>query len=422
MKKIMSLMLILMTSSLWGSEKMTLNESLNMAYENNYEYQNVKIDQENIDLQVLEGYKSAAPKLDYSGGYTATGDKNKVSITGDEAKSDQRLNHQLAISQPIYNGGTVTTGIEIAKISQELMTYQLAKSKGQLKLEVIEAYLKILAQVEAIKVYKISLEEVKVAFEQAERKYQLNMISKSDYLPLKTKVISIKTDLVEAQNQGEIYMIKFKNIIGLPIDQDIELKNLEFKKYDLDLIDVNADINYALLNNKDSRISQLNNDIVEKQEKISRADLLPQINAKLAYNAEDHHLNDSADKWYWTAGIEVNWMLFDFGKSWDAYTRSKNETRKSENTVRKTLDDLGVTIRTNYINLVKLNGTIGAGESELEASQENYNLQKRKYDKGIISITDYLIYETQLNDIKLSLIKNKLDYYYAYEKYLEDLK
>jgi len=422
MKKVMSLMLILMASTIWGSEKLTLNESLNMAYKNNYEYQNVKIDQDNINLQVLEGYKSAAPKLDYSGGYIATGDKNKMSMIGDETKSDQRLNHQLAITQPIYNGGTVITGIEIAKISQELMTYQLAKSKSQLKLEVIEGYLKILAQVETIKVYQISLEEVKVAYEQAKRKYELNLISKSDYLPLKTKVIGIETDLVEAQNQYEIYMIQFKNIIGLPIDQDIDLKSIKYEKYDLDLIDLSGDINYALLNNKDSRISQLNTDIVEKQEKISRADLLPQINAKLAYNAEDRHLNDSMDKWYWTAGIEVNWMLFDFGKSWDAYTRSKNETKKSENIKRKMLDDLGVTIRTNYIDLVKLNGAIEAGEAELDASQENYDLQKRKYNEGIISITDYLIYETQLNDIKLSLIKSKLDYYYAYEKYLEDLK
>jgi len=421
MKKLISLMLILMASTLWGSEEVTLNEALNTAYENNYEYQNVKIDQENVNLQVLEGYKSAAPKLDYSGGYISTGKDNELGLM-DGSESDQKFNHVFGISQPIYNGGTVITGIEIAKISQELMKYQIAKSKSQLKLEVIEAYLKILAQLEAIKVYKISLEEVKAAYEKAERKYQLNLISKSDYLPLKTKVISIETNLAEAQNQGEIYMIQFKNIIGFPIDQDIDLKKLKYEKYDLDLIDIDADINYALSNNKESRISQLNTDIVEKQEKLSRADLLPQINAKLSYNAEDRHLNDSSDKWYWTAGVEINWMLFDFGKSWDAYARSKNETKKYENTKKKTLDDLGVTIRTNYIELVKLNGTIEAGEAELDATQENYDLQKRKYNEGIISITDYLIYETQLNDIKLSLIKNKLDYYYAYEKYLEDLK
>lgn len=421
MKKLISLMLILMASTLWGSEEVTLNEALNTAYENNYEYQNVKIDQENVDLQVLEGYKSAAPKLDYSGGYMSTGKDNELGLM-DGSESDQKFDHVFGISQPIYNGGTVITGIEIAKISQELMRYQIAKSKSQLKLEVIEAYLKILAQLEAIKVYKISLEEVKAAYEKAERKYQLNLISKSDYLPLKTKVISIETNLAEAQNQGEIYTIQFKNIIGFPIDQDIDLKKLKYEKYDLDLIDIDADINYALSNNKESRISQLNTDIVEKQEKLSRADLLPQINAKLSYNAEDRHLNDSSDKWYWTAGVEINWMLFDFGKSWDAYARSKNETKKSENTKKKTLDDLGVTIRTNYIELVKLNGTIEAGEAELDATQENYDLQKRKYNEGIISITDYLIYETQLNDIKLSLIKNKLDYYYAYEKYLEDLK
>ena len=421
MKKIISLMLIFVASSLLGAEKLSLNESLEMAYQNNYDYQNVKIDSENIDLQVREGYKSAAPRLDYRGGYTATGDENKLGMI-DGSKSDQRLNHELGIIQPIYNGGTIIAGIQIAEISQELMTYQLAKSKSQLKLEVIDAYLKVVAQAEVIKVYETSLEEVKVAFEQAERKYELNIISKSDYLPLKTQVISTGADLVEAQNQGAIYMVEFKNIIGVPMSQEIGLYNIEFQKYDLDLIKVDSDINYALLNSKDSRISQLNTDIVEKQEKISRADLLPQINAKLAYSAEDRNMKDSMDNWYWTAGVEVNWRLFDFGKTWDSYTRSKNETRKAENTERKTLDDLEVEIRTNYIDLVKLNGVTETREAELDASQENYDLQKRKYNSGIISITDYLIYETKLNDTKLSLIQTKLNYYYAYEKYLEDLK
>ena len=421
MKKIISLMLILITSSLLGAEKLTLNESLEMAYQNNYDYQNVKIDSENIDLQVREGYKSAAPRLDYRGGYTATGDENKLGMI-DGTKSDQRLNHELGIVQPIYNGGTIIAGIQIAEISQELMSYQLIKSKSQLKLKVIDAYLKVIAQGEVIKVYETSLEEVKVAFDQAERKYELNIISKSDYLPLKTQVISTGADLVEAENQGAIYMVEFKNIIGAPLSQEVEVENVEFQKYDLDLIDVDLDISYALLNSKDSRISQLNTDIVEKQEKISRADLLPQINAKLAYSSEDRHMKDSMDNWYWTAGVEVNWRLFDFGKSWDAYTRSKNETRKAENIERKTLDDLEVVIRTNYIDLVKLNGVTGTREAELDASQENYDLQKRKYNSGIISITDYLIYETKLNDTKLSLIQTKLNYYYAYEKYLEDLK
>ena len=78
--------------------------------------------------------------------------------------------------------------------------------------------------------------------------------------------------------------------------------------------------------------------------------------------------------------------------------------------------------KTAYRSSFNINGISETRVAELEASQENYDLQKRKYNSGIISITDYLIYETQLNDTKLSFIRTKLDYYYAYEKYLEDLK
>jgi len=421
MKKYVGMLFMLLSCSLLSAEKITLNEALERAYENNYDYQNAKIDMENTDLKVREGYKSAGPKLEYNGGYSVAPDDNKFRLRNGTV-TNQRLNHQLGITQPIYNGGIIYTGISVAKKSQELMSYRLAKSKSDLKLGVIQAYLNVLAEQQALDVYKSSLKEVKEAYDLAERKYQLDVISKSDYLPLKTKYISAQADLEEAENKLEITKIRFKNLIGMPVQEKFELENLKFRKYDLKLVDLEGDIKYALSNNKESKISKLNTEIVEESEKISRADLLPKINANLRYNSEDEHMRNSMDKWYWTAGITVNWTLFDFGKSWDTYSRSKNETEKARNQERKTLDNLEVQIRTNYISLVRLNGTLQARQAEVDAAKENYELQKKKYNSGVVSIIDYLLYETQLNNSQLALIKTKLDYYYAYDKYLETLK
>ncbi len=421
MKKKVAGTLILLSFSLLGAEKLTLNEALSIAYENNYEYQNAKLEKKNADLQVKEGYKNVAPKLDYTGSYAVLGNDRNFMLN-DGSFSEDRFTHELGIVQPIYNGGTIVTGVKIANMAQELIDYKLIQSKSNLKLGVINSYLQVIAQNEAIKVYKNSLEEVKIAYDQAERKYELDLISKSDFLPLKSKLISTETSLIEAKNQADIYMIRLKNLIGLSAHEEIELEKLEVQKYDLELINLEEDIKFALANSKESRISELNTEIVEAQEKISRADLLPRVNGKLAYSSNSGEVRDSMDEWYWTAGVEVSWRIFDFGQSLNSYSRSKNETKKAENLEKKSKEDLEVMIRTNYIDLVKLNGMVEAKEAELEASEENYELQKRKYNEGIISITDYLIYETSINDTRLSLIKTRLDYYYAYEKYNENLK
>jgi len=421
MKRIISLMLILFTINLFGAEQITLDEALEIAYEKNYDYQNAKIDKENTDLEVKAGYKSAIPNIDYRGGYKLMGNDSQTMLRNGNM-SDQVFNHELGLNQPIYDGGKISAGIKIAKKSQNLMKYQLFDTKSQLKLQVIDAYLKALAQKEVVKVYEFSYKDVKIEEIQAKRKYELKLISRADYLPLKVKVLATNTDLIEAQNKYKLTLVELKNILGLPMESDIDLVGLEFKKYNLNLIDIDEDIKYAILNNHKSRIIQLNTEITKEKEKLSRAEFLPQIDARLAYTADDRHLQDSMDKWYWTAGVGIQWKLFDFGKSWDTYAVSKNETKKALNEEKKNIDKIKVEIKTNYIKLTTLNSMYKSRKAELEVSEENYQLQKKKYNQGLISIVDYLTYESTLNNTKLDYIKTKLDYYYAYEKYLEDLK
>lgn len=421
MKKIFLVLLLLSNYSIFAQSKVTLEEAIDLAYKNNYKFKNIQIENNNIELEKNQAYKEALPYMGYRGTYITTDDENQIDLM-DGTMTDQGFFHEISLNQPIYNGGMIVSNIKIAEIFKEIGDNRLMEEKSRLKLAVITKYSQIVGQKHIIRVYEEAVEEVKFSYEKAQRELELEYISNADYLPLKSSYIDSELKLSEAKNQLKIYLIEFENLLGLPSSEEIDVEEIKPKRYSIETINLKDDIETALENSRESKIINLNREVTEERKVAARAELLPEINAKLAYNADDRHFNSSGNKWYWTTGVEINWRLFDFGKNYDSYSKAKNEVERAENKRAMELNDLEVKIRRNYIELIKTGDALKSQDAKLEASKENFRLQKKLYSQGQISTIEYLIYESQLNNSKLSLIQANLNYYIAYEKYREDLK
>ncbi|UUV17617.1 TolC family protein [Fusobacteria bacterium ZRK30] len=421
MKKLFLILLLLSNYSIFAKNKVTLEEAIDLAYKNNYKFKNIQIENNNIELEKNQAYKEALPYISYRGTYITTDEENQVDLM-DGTMTDQGFFHEISLNQPIYNGGMIVSNIKIADIFKEIGDHRLMEEKSRLKLAVITKYSQIVGQKHIIRVYEEAVEEVEFSYRKAQRELELEYISNADYLPLKSSYIDSKLKLSEAKNQLKIYLIEFENLLGLSPYEQTDVEEIKPEKYSIETIDLKDDLETALENSRESKIINLDREITEERKNVARADLLPEVNAKLAYNADDRHFNSSGNKWYWTTGIEINWRLFDFGKNYDSYSEAKNEVKKAENKRMMELNDLEVKIRRNYIELIKTSDALKSQDAKLEATQENFRLQKKLYSQGQISTIEYLIYENQLNNSKLSLIQANLNYYIAYEKYREDLK
>lgn len=421
MKNFFLVLLLLSNYSIFAQSKVTLEEAIDLAYKNNYKFKNIQIENNNIELEKNQAYKEALPYIGYRGTYITTDDENQIDLM-DGTMTDQGFFHEISLNQPIYNGGMIVSNIKIAEIFKEIGDNRLMEEKSRLKLAVITKYSQIVGQKHIIRVYEEAVEEVKFSYKKAQRELELEYISNADYLPLKSSYIDSELKLSEAKNQLKIYLIEFENLLGLSPSEQIDVEEVKPKRYSIETINLKDDIETALENSRESKIINLNREVTEERKVVARAELLPEINAKLAYNADDRHFNSSGNKWYWTTGVEINWRLFDFGKNYDSYSKAKNEVERAENKRTMELNDLEVKIRRNYIELIKTGDALKSQDAKLEASKENFRLQKKLYSQGQISTIEYLIYESQLNNSKLSLIQANLNYYIAYEKYKEDLK
>lgn len=420
MKKYVVLILIVFINmvAVGAPLKLDLEESIRLAYENSYILKNADIDLTNSNLQVKEAYKEALPKIDYTG----RADKSAEERYGDNNDSKTNYDHSIDLVQPLFRGGTIKAGVDAAKSINEISLYEYDNTKNDLRLDVIEKYITILQLIESKEVFEESLKEVQEQYNKANRKYELKLIAKSEVLPFKTRVINNRTSIIETVNKIKIAEVELKNELGISRDVDIELTPITQERYDLELIDLEADVKFARVNNKDAKIANLNIEIAKAEESLAKSEFLPQVDLRAGYGSDNSKFNDSADDWEWNTGVTVSMNLFSFGQDMNAYDRAKNNTEKSKNSERRAQDDIEVEVRTYYLDLISLEGTVDEQEAAVESALENLNLERRRYESGLTDVIDFLQIENSLRESELALIEAQLNYYLAYEKYKDSLR
>jgi len=417
MKKILLVFALVATTTL-SKVDLTLSDAINMGYGNNYDYKNTQLDKKNSEIDVKRAYKEILPKLSYQGDFI----KQEEPLSGMGIGPDKNYSHSLNLSQPIFAGGAITAGKNIAEKQDAMQAETLDKKTGSLRLKIIEAYIKALQAQDNLGVAYASKKELDRTYAEAQRKFEVGVSAKTDVLPVKAQVLDSESTIADLKNQVNLTQLELKNLIGYKTNQSLRLHDLRPKNYRTSKINVVEDVITARASGSQAKIAKLNKEIAVEQIKLDRAEMLPQVSLTAGVDASDEYLKDSADEWDWRVGVSVQWNLFDWGQTLDKMQQSRNKALKARNNELKAKDDIEYLVKSNYSNLVKFETQIRAKRAQVAAARENFDGIKKRYEIGVSTLTDYLTYERQLRQAEVDLIAARLSYYYAYESYLESLR
>ncbi len=416
--KIKIYVLLAIYSSLLFSEevkvKMNLNQAIERAYEHDYILKNAQLDLNNSNLKVKESYKNFLPSLDYNGKY--------LKYEQERNGNNQIYENQISVIQPIYNGGILSANLKKSEIDKEKKQYLLMETKISTYLSTIDKYIAILSFKEQLNVYKYSLENLYKEYERVKRKYELDMIGKSEVLPFNTRILNIKTKILETENLIAISEIDLKNHIGLLSDIKILLAPVDKKKYNINTIQLENDVVSVRENNRNVKVKELELKIKENDKKIAKSEFLPKIDAIISQKSQDKNYNKSHDNYNWEAGITFKMNIFEFGKSMDKYKITDNEVEKAKNIEAKIKNDMELELRKSYLNLIKYENILKEQQSAVESAEENYNLESRRYELELVDVIELIEIEKTMVESKLNLIVANYNYYIAYEIYKSMLK
>ncbi|MGL6113670.1 MAG: TolC family protein [Cetobacterium sp.] len=413
MKKLVGILLLFSTAVF--ARELTLDEAIDMALTNSREIKTSELSRENSELNLKRAFKTALPKVTYNGTYQRSEYERKIDGMDHRKRG---FSQDIGIYQPIFQGGSIIAGIQGAKAYENMANLMYLAEKRDIRLETIEIYSNIVRLEKNLAVLESSKKELEERHKKQEMQLNMRLITKADILKTEYTILEVDSNMIGTKNSIEIEKKKLKVKLQIPEKEILTVKPFEIENDLLSKIDFNRDVEDAKNSSISAKIAKDKVTVAQAEKTVARADLLPKVQAFAKYGTtEKRHYNDTIDDASWVGGVSVDWNVFEFGKGYDSYSISKNKERIEELNNDQTKDDIEIKVTNNYLDLVRLDKLKSSRQKALEAAQENFKMDKERYNAGLISTVDYLISETQLRQAAVDYNSVTIDYLVAFEKY-----
>ena len=394
------------------SQKITIQEATEMALKNNKSIKVQMLEVEKSKIDVDAAWKKAYFSVDY----TASAGRYFKNISG----SDQAYSHSVTLSQPLYTGGAIKAGIRIGKESLDLAELTLDKTKKDIILNTVEAYINVYDAENTLNVYKLSKEEFDQNLKEQKAKYDLRMVTRPEYLEAERSVKAIEANIISQEATVEVNKETLGNLIGLQ-GKDIEIVYFGVNEKFTSLVSLKDDLEKLKISNTEYQMKLKSREIAKENIKVEKADLRPTVSGTVSYgtlSSQDKFSDLSKGKNYnGTVGLSFNWNLFDWGAK-------KLDVKKAEKSyeitgleAEQTLDDLKVSLKNVYYKIQALEKSLEALKIAVDAAEETYKLEVERYNYRLITLNDLLTAEKNLREARTNYLSSRLNYYYLVSQY-----
>lgn len=405
-----------------ASNGLTLEKTLEMAYQNSKSIQNAELKVSAARKKVNEAAAGLLPNLSYGFTGTKTEDNQQLQFFDSVSRtvfyitvpdSDIVYNGKLSLTQPLYMGGVLTGNLGIAKLTWEMCEEDLRKTKQDLTSQVKEAYYGLWFAVQSLQVAQSSYENMGKHFQRVKRLYDVGTVSKYELLQAQVRWESLKPIVIKAENGVKLARLALINLIGIPVDSSItiadDLTQLALpEKIDLELAKL---LDEAYQNRPDVINMTYANKQAKLQVKMARAGYKP--NLALSYDYSGGGLEFEPGDWEkkWNLTISLTGTLFDGFATTSRVSAAKDNQKIMQNQESLLRDAVRIQVEKGLLDLQENLETIRANQSQINLSKEKLRMTQARYDAGMAATID-------ISDSQLDLDNALNGYYDSIRNYL----
>ncbi|AWG20336.1 transporter [Flavobacterium faecale] len=438
MKKITNLLLLsLFLSQIIASaqsKKWTLEDCVSYALTHNISIQQSDLD---VDLAVIDkkqAFGNFLPSVNASSSHSWNIGLNQDITTGIlQNKTTQFTSAAGTVSVDIYKGLQNQNTLRKNNLSLVAAQYQLTKMKEDISLNVANAYLQVLFNVENLKVQKVQLEIDKKQNVRTQELVNTGTIARGDLLDSKATVAADNQRIVTAENVLLISKLSLAQLLQLEdfVTFDIEEKSVFEVGYNILTEDPQSILKVAKEKRTPLRIAETNLAIAEKNIAIARGAFQPTLKGFYNYNTRisysDVPLRDATgsiiglqsappffqqfnDNKGQSFGLQLNIPILNGFSVRNNVERSQVNFQKSKIALEQQNLDLE---RSVYTAFTDAKGALKAHESSveaLEARQESFRYAKEKFDVGLMNAFELSQSQTLLSNAQSEVLRTKYDY------------
>ncbi len=328
----------------------------------------------------------------------------------------------LNLTQPIYTGGKIVSGIKLSKLGMEASHEQQRATRANIIADADNAYWTYIAVQEKQKMLESMLEYINSIYSQVKNSVDVEMATSADLLRVEAKRSDFNYQLEKVNSGLEMCRINLCNIIGVDFSSQIIPTDTT--------ITVNHSLNYPIeqdliINRPEYRLLQKQIDISQEQIKQIRADYLPTLALSAGYSyfgnfkmkgfADDgtgnmmpfsQKYNDGS----FTLMLSLSVPIWNWGEGHKKIKKQKLAVDNARLDLKKNNRLMSIELKNAYNNLRSTESLIATAEAGERDATEALRVMTDRYEVGMCTLTDLLEAQSQWHSARSNIIEAKTQY------------
>tara|TARA_B100001778_G_scaffold36559_1_gene26508 strand:+ start:889 stop:2229 length:1341 start_codon:yes stop_codon:yes gene_type:complete len=380
--------------------KLTLEESINLAIENNENLKNSYLE-EKISKAITKEYLSIGlPQINFDGGvkYNHEVQKSLIDIsrfmpgvpegTEQEVQFGQTYDGRmdLFLNQMIFNG-SYFVGLSAAKELVNLSEKLTERDIIDINESVQKAYYTVLNTKKRIELVDINILRLSTLLNQTQKLFENGFVEKLDVDRIRVSYNNLKSEKIKADRLYQLSKEVFNFQIGVPIGSEIELVGeltedlVNNFNYSLEDFDYSKRIEYSILQtDKNLKFYDLKN---------NRSQYLPQVYANYNYgyntSSSDYNLFFDSNRWksFGTLGFKIIVPIFDGFLKRSKINQSKYKIEQVENQMLFLERSINLQVNQSILSYENTKETILVSKQNLDLAEDVYIATEIKFKEGV---------------------------------------
>ncbi len=320
---------------------------------------------------------------------------------------------QASVSMPIYTGGRIKGGIDIAKDALKAEEYNAVASKEQLAIRAVNLYLSLYKAQQTNLLIAENIKQSEQRVSDFKAMLDNGLIARNDLLKAELQLSNYQVSLQEAQKNIKVLNYQLANF--LKIDENTQLDQINLAEVNGVDLGLKASYDAAKTSRSDVKSLESQRLLAEDQLKVTKASTLPQVSATAGYNAFGLQkvvtVTNAA-----MVGVGVSYDIGSLYKNKREVNVAKNRIKEIDEHIELLKDKVKVQVQQANENYMLAQKQDVVYHQAVDQAVENYRITKDKYDNGIADTDDLLTADVQQLQSKINLAISKAN---TIEKYYD---
>ena len=327
----------------------------------------------------------------------------------------------LSVNQPVYTGGAITSGIQLAELKLTASRYATELQRDNIRFQLTGFYLDIYKYTNLRGVVENNIAQARKVLGEMQARYEQGVALQNDITRYELLVSNLELQLVKINNTIDILNNNLVTIAGLPsgtvIVPDSAILDKSLPSQSESSWQSEASVNSPML-----KLAQSKVDISRKAEDLTKSERLPKIGLQAGWSIDGPILVEvppiNRNLSYWYVGVGVSYNISSLFKSNKSLSRSRAATVHATDELVAARENTELAVRADYIRYLESYEELNTQQKSVELAERNYNTVFTRYSADMALITDMLDAANSKLDAEQQLVNARINIIYYYYKLL----